>query len=274
MQTDCVRDTFKESCRCGHHSWKTKRHFGSCNASVSMNITCFCLWNIIYADFMFIWLFIPAKRMLYPDFICCFQSPTHFFLLSSSVPPPLQISPSLFHFLPVSGSVPFPSFSQSWFSYFHTSPLFPRHPSLPTFTLLSPLNIDLLHSLVLLNLSRALLSPCKVKTMKQTACKTSCPLSIRENINRSIENSPHSQWNVSCCPPLIQFNPTCKTEKSGPWLGCANITDPDIICVCGLQWKSLGAEAAVYTLLYKNLLMSTKSVPKHFKRKTATAVPT
>lgn len=192
---------------------------------------------------------------------------------------PLLCSISARHFelsqtLEVSGSVPFPSFSQSWFSYFHTSPLFHRHPSLPTFTLLSPLNIDLLHSLVLLNLSRALLSPCKVKIMKQTACKTSCPLSIRENINRSIENSPHSRWNVSCCPPLVQFNPTCKTEKSGPWLGCANITDPDIICVCGLQWKSLGAEAAVYTLLYKNLLMITKSVPKHFKRKTATAVST
>lgn len=172
---------------------------------------------------MFMWLFIPAKRMLHPDFICCFQSPTHFFLLRSSVPPPLHISPSLFHFLPVSGSVPFTSFSQSWFSYFHTSPLFHRHPSLPTFTLLSPLNIDLLHSLVLLNLSGAMLSPCKLKTTKQTACKTSCPLSIRENIYRSIENSPHSQWNMSYCPPLVQFNPTCKTEKSSPWLGCATL---------------------------------------------------
>lgn len=146
----------------------------------------------------------PCKEDVIPGF--------HLLLsVTHSLLPPQQLCATSTPYFPF--FVPFPSFSQSWFSYFHKSPLFHRHPSLPTFTLLSPLNIDLLHSLVLLNLSRALLSPCKVKTMKQTACKTSCPLSIRENLNRSIENSPHSQWNVSCCPSLVQFNPTCKTEK-------------------------------------------------------------
>lgn len=132
----------------------------TCEWYVCLQISCFRsvkqtlpFWNEFHV--MFIWPFIVAKKMLYPDFIFSCESPTHLFLLP---PKPffqfISSPPLLCHFHPHFVSLPlcpFPFFpphsfqkplpvsdSVFFFSTFYSIhlPLFYLYHPFPTFILL------------------------------------------------------------------------------------------------------------------------------------------